>query len=64
VTGSLVWAMALHGFWDFSLFIIGASGATNPLALLSLAVGLVAVVLGFIATKDAPSLREADVAVR
>ncbi|MBM7829461.1 membrane protease YdiL (CAAX protease family) [Agromyces cerinus] len=46
-TGSLVWAMVLHGFWDFSTFSSGY-GETSPLvgltAILYLVVGLFALV--------------------
>ena len=31
VTGSLVWAMALHGLWDLSIFLDFVSGANSPL---------------------------------
>ena len=30
--GSLVWAMVLHGFWDFSIFVHEASGAAASIA--------------------------------
>ena len=35
VTGSLIWAMALHGAWDFSVFSLGATDGSNPLAITS-----------------------------
>jgi membrane protease YdiL (CAAX protease family) len=54
VTGSLVWAMVLHGAWDFSLFALGVSGATNPYTFLVLVIGVLSVVFGFFATKDVP----------
>lgn len=57
VTGSLIWAMALHGLWDFSLFVAQASGGTHPFIVLSFVINAAGVVLGFFATKDAPSLR-------
>lgn len=53
VTGSLIWAMALHGLWDFSVFVIGTSGGANPLAILTFVSAIVSVVFGFLATKDA-----------
>ncbi|KZM78911.1 CPBP family intramembrane glutamic endopeptidase [Cellulosimicrobium sp. I38E] len=31
-TGSLVWAMALHGLWDISVFTVGHNDATVPFA--------------------------------
>jgi uncharacterized protein len=55
VTGSLIWAMALHGFWDGSLFVIGVSGATNPATLLSLVAGIIATVMAYSTTKDVPA---------
>lgn len=59
VTGSLAWAMALHGLLDFSVFALATSGASNDLGLLSLLVGVIGVVFGFFATKDvqAPATR-------
>ena len=53
VTGSLIWAMALHGLWDFSVFVIGTSGGANPLGILTFVSAVVSVVSGFLATKDA-----------
>lgn len=53
VTGSLIWAMALHGLWDFSVFVLGTSGGANPLGFLTLVSAVVSVVFGFLATKDA-----------
>ena len=53
VTGSLIWAMALHGLWDFSVFVLGTSGGANPLGILTLVSALVSVIFGFLATKDA-----------
>lgn len=47
------WAMALHGLWDFSVFVLSTSGGANPLAILSFVSALVSVVFGFLATKDA-----------
>ncbi|GAA3633049.1 CPBP family intramembrane glutamic endopeptidase [Microlunatus ginsengisoli] len=55
VTGTLIWAMALHGLWDFSLFVLAASGSSNAFTILQLPFGLLAVIFGFFATKDAPS---------
>ncbi len=60
VTGSLVWAMALHGLWDFSVFMLGTSGGANPFALLTLVSAVVSVVFGFLATKDASGRAPAD----
>lgn len=53
VTGSLIWAMLLHGLWDFSIFAHGISGTQNPLSLVYLAALALSVVFGFLATKDA-----------
>jgi hypothetical protein len=53
VSGSLIWAMALHGLRDFSVFMLGTSGRANPFALLTLVSAVVSVVFGFLATKDA-----------
>ena len=55
VTGSLIWAMALHGFWDFSVFVLGTSGERIPSRILTLVSAVVSVVFGFLATKDADS---------
>jgi membrane protease YdiL (CAAX protease family) len=61
VTGSLIWAMALHGLWDFSVFVLGTSGGSNPLGFLTLVSALVSVIFGFLATKDAVGQVPADV---
>lgn len=53
VTGSLVWAMLLHGAWDFSVFMLGATDGSNPLAFLVLLAGLVALVGFWFAARDA-----------
>ncbi|GEM00204.1 CPBP family intramembrane glutamic endopeptidase [Cellulomonas terrae] len=53
VTGSLVWAMVLHGAWDFSVFMIGEAGGSNPLGALSLLTGLLALVFFWFAARDA-----------
>jgi membrane protease YdiL (CAAX protease family) len=44
-TGSLIWAMVLHGLWDFSTFAVG-HGTTGPLAALGGTVNLIAGILG------------------
>ena len=54
VTGTLIWAMALHGFWDFTVFAMAASGRFNPLSFLELLFGALGVVFGFFATKNRP----------
>jgi membrane protease YdiL (CAAX protease family) len=55
-TGSLIWAMALHGLLDFSVFVVATSGASNDLGLAAtgVGVGVVGVVLGFFATEGVP----------
>lgn len=44
-TGSLIWAMVLHGLWDFSTFAIG-TGEVGFLALLGGTINIVAGVAG------------------
>lgn len=44
-TGTLIWAMVLHGLWDFSTFAVG-HGTPGPLAALGGTVNLLAGVLG------------------
>lgn len=44
-TGTLIWAMVLHGLWDFSTFAVG-HGAAGPLAALGGSVNLIAGVAG------------------
>lgn len=46
-TGTLIWAMVLHGLWDFSTFAVG-HGNAGPLAALGGTVNLVAGVLGLL----------------
>ena len=46
-TGTLIWAMVLHGFWDFSTFAVG-HGTPGPLAALAGAINLIAGILGLI----------------
>ncbi|WP_248152823.1 CPBP family intramembrane glutamic endopeptidase [Microbacterium aoyamense] len=48
VTGSLVWAMVLHGFWDFSTFAV-THGTPGPLAASSGILEITAIILAFIA---------------
>lgn len=48
VTGTLVWAMVLHGLWDFSTFAL-SHGTPGPLVGIGAAVNLVAGVFGLIA---------------
>ena len=57
VTGSLVWAMVLHGFWDFSTFAV-THGKPGPLAALSGVLEIAAIVFAFIAV--AFVIRNAD----
>lgn len=47
VTGSLVWAMVLHGFWDFSTFAV-THGTPGPFAALSGVLEILAIVLAFV----------------
>jgi len=47
VTGSLIWAMVLHGFWDFSTFAVG-HGTPRPLAALGGTIEIVAIVVALI----------------
>lgn len=42
VTGTLIWAMLLHGFWDFSQFIGDPLAATSGIAIVN---GILAIVL-------------------
>ena len=46
-TGTLIWAMVLHGLWDFSTFAVG-HGTPGPLAALGGTVNLIAGVLGLV----------------
>lgn len=50
VTGSLVWAMILHGLWDFSVFAVGHAG----LSVTSVFVGLAEPLPGVIALISLP----------
>jgi hypothetical protein len=53
-TGSLLWCMALHGFWDFSLFALGR-GTPAPwdgLSGFELPIGLVGGVVVRWAVRD------------
>lgn len=47
VTGSLIWAMVLHGFWDFSTFSVG-HGTPGPLAAFAGTFEILAIVLAFV----------------
>ena len=53
VTGSLIWAMVLHGAWDFSVFMLTEAGGSNPVAALALLAGLLAVIFFWFAARDA-----------
>lgn len=44
-TGTLIWAMVLHGLWDFSTFAVG-HGTPGPLAALGGTVNLIAGIAG------------------
>lgn len=46
-TGTLVWAMVLHGLWDFSTFAVG-HGTPGPAAALAGAINLAAGIIGLI----------------
>jgi membrane protease YdiL (CAAX protease family) len=48
VTGTLIWSMLLHGFWDFSTFAIG-HGTPGPLAAIGATVNIIAGILALIA---------------
>lgn len=47
VTGSLVWAMILHGLWDFSTFGLG-HGTPGPFYAYAAAIQAVAIVVGLV----------------
>ncbi|WP_322409759.1 CPBP family intramembrane glutamic endopeptidase [Microbacterium invictum] len=47
VTGSLIWAMILHGLWDFSTFSV-ARGTPGPLTALGGVVEILAIVVALI----------------
>ncbi len=47
VTGSLVWAMVLHGLWDFSTFGLG-HGTPGPLFALGGFIEIAAIVVAFV----------------
>ena len=47
VTGSLIWAMVLHGLWDFSTFALG-HGTPGPIAALGGTIEIIAIVLALI----------------
>lgn len=47
VTGSLIWAMILHGLWDFSTFALGR-GTPGPAAALGGALEIVAIIVAFV----------------
>ncbi len=47
-TGSLVWAMVLHGFWDFSTFAV-THGTPSPLVGVGAVVQLISGVLALVA---------------
>jgi membrane protease YdiL (CAAX protease family) len=50
--GSLIWAMALHGLWDMSIFVQTQSdGPVNLLAALIWPVSILAVVGGFVVAR-------------
>ncbi|KQQ94182.1 hypothetical protein ASF62_08565 [Leifsonia sp. Leaf325] len=48
VTGSLIWAMVLHGFWDFSTFAV-THGTPGPLVALGATFEVISLVLAFVA---------------
>lgn len=47
VTGSLIWAMVLHGFWDFSTFAV-THGTPGPLAAFGGTFEILSIVLAFV----------------
>lgn len=48
VTGTLVWAMVLHGLWDFSTFAVG-HGTPGPLAAVGGTINFIAMVFALVA---------------
>lgn len=57
VTGSLVWAMVLHGLWDFSTFALG-HGVPGPLSILSGVLEIIAIIIALVGVAFA--IRGAD----
>lgn len=53
VTGSLIWAMLLHGAWDFSVFTLELAGDPSVLALLQPVAGVLALIFFWFAARDA-----------
>ncbi|WP_158580719.1 CPBP family intramembrane glutamic endopeptidase [Cellulomonas rhizosphaerae] len=53
VTGSLIWAMPLHGAWDVSTFTVGLGDASSPLGIFVLLAALFALVTFRFAARDA-----------
>ena len=47
-TGALIWAMLLHGFWDFNTLISSAYGATDSPARLLSSLQYIAVLLAVV----------------
>lgn len=47
VTGSLIWAMVLHGFWDFSTFAV-THGTPGPFVALGATFEVISLVLAFV----------------
>lgn len=59
VTGSLIGAMVLHGAWDFSVFTLGATDGSNPVAAVVFLAGLFALATFWFAARDADERRPA-----
>lgn len=53
VIGSLIGAMVLHGAWDFSVFSLDQAGGSNPLAVLVIGSGVLALIFFWFAARDA-----------
>lgn len=53
VIGSLIGAMVLHGAWDFSVFSLEQAGGSNPLAVLAIVAGVLALIFFWFAARDA-----------
>lgn len=62
VTGSLLWAMLLHGFWDFSVFAVGIGEASEIAAFANIiepVAGIIALVCVVFVIRDADESQRA-----